>query len=67
MAFSEILLTLLSGFGYTVLLFIITLAVSMPFGLLISFGSRSKIKPIKAVSRGFFAKRRFYIIRFSYR
>lgn len=53
MAFSEILLTLLSGFGYTVLLFIITLAVSMPFGLLISFGSRSKIKPLKAVSRGF--------------
>lgn len=53
MEFLEILKTLLSGFGYTVLLFIITLVASMPLGLLISFGSKSKFRPIKALSRGF--------------
>ena len=52
MEFVKILQTLASGFGNTVLLFAITLIASLPLGLLISFGSRSKILPIKAFCRG---------------
>ena len=50
---TEILLSkLINGFGNTVLLFAITLLVSLPLGLLISFGSRSKFLPIKGFCRG---------------
>lgn len=45
--FAEGLKLLAQGFGVTVLLFITTLALALPLGLLISFGSMSKIKPIK--------------------
>ncbi len=38
--------TLLEGFGITCLLFILTLALSLPFGLVIAFGSMSKFKPL---------------------
>lgn len=48
----EILQMLLDGFGKTVLLFAITLIASLPLGLAISFGSRTKIKPIKWFCRG---------------
>ena len=48
----EILQMLLDGFGKTVLLFAITLIASLPLGLAISFGSRSKIVPIKWFCRG---------------
>ncbi len=52
MEFIEIIKTLCAGFGYTVLLFAITLVASLPLGLLISLGSRSKILPIKGFCRG---------------
>ncbi len=52
MEFVNILQTLLKGFGNTALLFAITLIASIPLGLLISFGSRSKFIPIKALCRG---------------
>ena len=52
MEFTTIINTLLNGFGNTVLLFAITLFASLPLGLIISFGSRSKILPIKAFCRG---------------
>lgn len=47
MEFVQTIQMLFNGFGKTVLLFAITLIASLPLGLLISFGSRSKILPIK--------------------
>lgn len=41
--------TLLEGFGVTCLLFAITLALSLPLGLVISFGSMSKWQPFKHI------------------
>lgn len=49
----EILLSLLQGFGNTVLLFTITLVLALPLGLLIAFGSMSKFKPLKYVVKVF--------------
>ena len=49
----EILLSLLQGFGNTVLLFAVTLVLALPLGLIISFGSMSKFKPIKLVLKVF--------------
>ncbi len=45
--FWEVTKTLVSGFGTTVKLFCITLVASLPIGLIISFGSMSKFKPLK--------------------
>ena len=42
----DVTLTLLSGFGITCLLFLITLVCSLPLGLLIAFGSMSRLKAI---------------------
>ena len=50
--FIDIISELFLGFGTTLLLFAITLAVALPLGLVISFGSMSKIKPVKAVVKG---------------
>ena len=50
---NKILFPLIEGFGFTCLIFIITLVASLPLGLVISFGSKSKIKPICVITRGF--------------
>ncbi len=47
MDFGFVTLSLLEGFGYTCLIFILTLMLALPLGLAISFGSMCKIKPIK--------------------
>ena len=52
MTFEILFSKLMNGFGNTVLLFAITLLISLPLGLLISFGSRSKLVPIKWFCRG---------------
>ncbi len=52
MTFDILFSKLISGFGNTVLLFAITLLISLPLGLLISFGSRSKFLPVKGFCRG---------------
>lgn len=44
---------LLQGFGNTVLLFAVTLVLSIPLGLIIAFGSMSKFKPLKFLTKGF--------------
>ena len=44
---------MLEGFGTTCLLFILTLVLSLPLGLLITFGSMSKFRPVKALTRCF--------------
>ena len=41
--------SLLEGFGVTCLLFLLTLIFSLPLGLIISFFTMSKIKPIKYI------------------
>ncbi len=52
MQFFEITLDLLVGFGETLKIFFVTLAVSIPLGLVIAFGSMSRFKPLAALTRG---------------
>lgn len=58
MSFWQITLTLLEGFGNTLLLFALTLIMSLPLGLVFAFGSMSKFKPLRWLTRAF-----VYIIR----
>ena len=51
--FVNITLDLLVGFGETLKIFFVTLAFSLPLGLIIAFGSMSKFKPLSALTRGF--------------
>ncbi len=51
MTFENVTLQLLEGFGLTVALFAATLALSLPLGLVVTFGSMSKIKPIQWLAR----------------
>ena len=51
MSFVEVSLDLLRGFGITCLLFILTLVLALPLGLLISFCSMSKFKPLKFLTK----------------
>ena len=51
MDFWSVTQSLLQGFGVTCLIFIITLILSLPLGLIIAFGSMSKFAPLKFVVR----------------
>lgn len=51
--FWAISLDLLIGFMETLKIFFVTLAISLPLGLFIAFGSMSKLKPIKLLCIGF--------------
>lgn len=51
--FLEVTKSLLEGFFTTLKLFGVTLVIALPLGLLVSFGSMSKIKPIKAIFKTF--------------
>lgn len=51
--FWTISLDLLVGFVETLKIFFVTLAISLPLGLIIAFGSMSKVKPIKFVCSTF--------------
>ncbi len=42
----EVTLTLLTGFGQTCLIFLLTLVLALPLGLLIAFGGMSTFKPL---------------------
>ncbi len=53
MTFSQITLNLIEGFSVTCLLFILTLILSIPLGLLISFCTMSKVKPVSVVFKIF--------------
>ncbi len=50
--FSEVTLRLGEGFLYTLLLFALTLIVALPLGLVISFGSMSRFRPLSLLTRG---------------
>lgn len=51
MTFWQVTLYLLDGFKITLALFILTLIISLPLGLLISFCSMSRLKPLRAVTK----------------
>ncbi|MBQ9802611.1 MAG: amino acid ABC transporter permease [Clostridia bacterium] len=51
--FWEVTVSLLKGFGTTCSIFGLTLVLALPLGLLISFGTMSKFRPIKAVFKTF--------------
>lgn len=52
-SFWTISLDLLVGFMETLKIFFVTLLISLPLGLIISFGSMSKIKAVKTFCAGF--------------
>lgn len=51
MGFWEVTLQLLGGFAVSMEIFFVTLAVSLPLGLLICFGSISRFSPIRYLTR----------------
>ena len=53
MTFGEISLRLAEGFGTTCLLFVLTLVMALPLGLIISFGSMSRFKPLRIAVKAF--------------
>jgi len=52
-SFSQVTLQLLQGFGTTCLLFILTLVFSLPLGLVVCAGSRTRFKPLRYLTRAF--------------
>lgn len=52
MSFLEVTIQLLDGFKVTLILFFITLLGALPLGLVIAFGSMSKFKPLRYLTRG---------------
>ena len=51
--FVPVTLQLLAGFWESLKIFALTLLFSLPLGLVISFGSMSKFRPLKALVKGF--------------
>ncbi len=49
--FGEATRTLLTGFGNTCLLFILTLIAAIPLGLIVSFGSMTRFKPVQWLTK----------------
>ncbi|MCR4726297.1 MAG: amino acid ABC transporter permease [Clostridia bacterium] len=52
-SFIEVTKQLLSGFGTTCLLFILTLVFALPLGLIVCFGSMTRFKPLRYLTRAF--------------
>ncbi len=53
MGFWEVTLSLLAGLEQTCLIFALTLVLALPLGLVISFGSMSKFKPLAYITKFF--------------
>ena len=53
MSFAEVTLERLKGFAVTCQLFILTLVLALPLGLIIAFGSMSRFLPLKYVTKAF--------------
>ena len=53
MGFWEVTLSLLSGLKQTCLIFALTLVLALPLGLVISFGSMSRFKPLSFITKIF--------------
>ena len=52
-SFLKVTLSLLEGFESTCLIFALTLVLALPLGLVISFGSMSKFKPLAFITKVF--------------
>lgn len=52
-SFLGVTLELLEGFGTTFLVFLLTLVMAVPLGLIVTFGSTSRFKPLSALMRVF--------------
>lgn len=50
--FVTVTLALLKGFGQTLNIFLLTLVCSVPLGLLVCFGTRSKFSPLRYLMKG---------------
>lgn len=53
MSFIDVTMQLLDGFKVTMLIFFVVLLGALPLGLVITFGSMSKIKPLRWLTRTF--------------
>lgn len=53
MSFIDVTMQLLDGFKVTMLIFFVVLLGALPLGLIITFGSMSKIKPLRWITRTF--------------
>ncbi len=53
MSFIDVTMQLLDGFKVTMLIFFVVLLGALPLGLIITFGSMSKIKPLRWLTRTF--------------
>jgi polar amino acid transport system permease protein len=53
MPLGTVIASLLQGFGTTCLIFVITLALAAPLGLVVAFGSMSRFTPLKLCTRAF--------------
>jgi len=53
MSFGQVTLDLLTAFGQNALVFILTLVGAIPLGLIITFGSMSRFKPMRAIVKTF--------------
>ncbi len=53
MTFGQVTLQLLEGFKMTGLIFIITLLLSLPLGLVVTFGSMTRFRPVRWLTRTF--------------
>lgn len=53
MSFVAVTMKLLEGFGTTCLIFFVTLAASIPLGLIVCFGSMSRFRPLRWLMRAF--------------
>ncbi|MGM9550072.1 MAG: amino acid ABC transporter permease [Faecousia sp.] len=51
--FLPVTMELLGGFWETVKIFFLTLVFSLPLGLVVSFGSMSRFRPLKRLTQGF--------------
>ena len=51
--FVPVTLELLGGFWETLKVFVLTLLFSLPLGLVVSFGSMSKFRPLRSLVKGF--------------
>ncbi|MBQ0060037.1 MAG: amino acid ABC transporter permease [Lachnospiraceae bacterium] len=49
MSIQTMLMQLLGGFGQTVIIFLLTLVISLPLGMLVYFGRASRLKPVSAL------------------
>ena len=51
--FQTVISSLFEGFGFNFILFVITLVAAIPLGLIITFGTMSKFKPLKWLMKTF--------------